>query len=322
MPADLLKPFREIRASDLHAHSLKSEMEEQGYLLIRGLLPIDDINRLLKEILQIVSAAGWLLPEHQPLERAADVSKACGDPDPSFKRAYAEIFSLESFHQFAHHSALRQVMSLLVGPQVLIHPKPIARLIFPNCERYIVRPHQDHMAIGGDSESFTAWMPLHDCPPELGPLQILEASHHFGLQANPETGFVATETARGGDWVGGPINAGDVVIFHSLTVHAGSANVSSQLRISMDCRFQDAARALNPSTLVFAGSSSGGRTWETTYANWRSGDLQYYWKHMPLRLKPSNVELAQLAETADSPDMRARYARILNQIEAQMPYQQ
>jgi hypothetical protein len=262
MPADQLKPFREIPASDLPSHSVKDEMEGQGYLLIRGLLPPDDITRLLKEITQIVSAAGWLLPDHEPLERAADVSKACGDPDPSFKRAYAEIFSMESFHQFAHHPALRKAMSLLVGPQVLIHPKPIARLIFPNCERYIVRPHQGHMAIGGDSESFTAWMPLHDCPPELGPLRILEASHHYGLQANPKTGFVATETARGGDWVGGPINAGDVVIFHSLTVHAGSANVSKQLRVSMDCRFQDAGRALNPSTLVFAGSSSGGRTWE------------------------------------------------------------
>jgi hypothetical protein len=315
-----MKPFREIYANDLKSYSLRNEMDSQGYLLIRGLLPSDDLNRLLGEITQIVSAAGWLLPDHSPLERIANVSAACGDPDPLFKHAYEQVFNLESFHAFAHHPVLRQVMNLLVGPQLLIHPKPIVRLIFPNCERFVVHAHQDHQAIAGDPESFTAWMPLHDCPAELGPLQILEASHRFGLQsADPGTGYIPKETACGGDWVGGQINAGDVIVFHSLTVHAASPNVSNQLRISMDCRFQDYGRALNPSTLVFAGSANGGRSWESTYANWRSAHLKYFWKRLPLQFNPSKVELAQLAQTADSPAMRSRYARILSQIESQMP---
>lgn len=315
-----LPPFREIHASDLNLRSLREEMDAYGYLFIRGLLPTDDLNRLLGEITQVVYGAGWLLPDQNPLERMADLNAACGDSDPSFKRVYEKVFSLETFHAFAHHPALQQVMNLLVGPQLLIHPKPIVRLMFPNCERFVVHAHQDHQAIGGDPESFTAWMPLHDCPAELGPLQILESSHRFGLQsADPTTGYISKETASGGNWVGGQINAGDVVIFHSLTVHAGSANVSNQLRISMDCRFQDYGRALNPSTLVFAGSSNGEKSWETTYANWRSADLKYFWKRMPLRLKPSKNELAQLAQTADSERMRSRYARILSQIEAEMP---
>jgi hypothetical protein len=295
-------------------------MDANGYLLIRGLLPTDDLGRLLGDITQIVHAAGWLLPGHKPLAREANLAAACGDDDPSFKSVYEQIFNLEAFHRLAHHPALQRVMNTLVGPQLLIHPKPIARLMFPNCERFVVHAHQDHQAIGGDPESFTAWMPLHDCPVELGPLQILEGSHRFGLQtADPKTGYISKETAHGGNWVGGQINAGDVVIFHSLTVHTGSPNVSHQLRISMDCRFQDYGRVLNPSTLVFAGSSNGRRSWESTYAGWRSDDLKYYWKRMPLRLKPSRIELAQLAQTADSERMRSRYARILSQIEADMP---
>ena len=35
--------------------------------------------------------------------------------------------------------------------------------------------------------------------------------------------------------------------------------------------------------------------------------------------KPNKNELAQLAESADSPFMRSRYARILSQLELQMP---
>ncbi len=32
---------------------------------------------------------------------------------------------------------------------------------------------------------------------------------------------IPTEEAVGDKWVGGDVNAGDVLIFHSLTVHAG-----------------------------------------------------------------------------------------------------
>ena len=314
-----LKPFREIHASEMASLSLKDEMSAHGYVLIRNLLPVADMHPLLEEIVQIVAAAGWLLPGHDPAERIADIAKACGDDDPEFKSVYQEVFSLEAFHAFAHHPRLRQVMEMLTGPRLLIQPKIIARLIFPHCERLIVHAHQDHQAMAGDPESYTLWLPLHDCPEELGPLQILEASHRYGLQkSDPVTGFLSKETAHGGDWVGGRINAGDVLIFHSLTVHAASANTSKQLRVSMDYRFQDYGRVLNPGTLVFAGGP-GSRTWETTYAKWQSDDLKFYWKQFPLRFQPSKAELAELAQTAEPPRMRERYARILSLIEAQIP---
>jgi hypothetical protein len=312
-----MEPFREIQAQDLTSRFLQDEIGLNGYLLIRGLLPHDALSPLLGEITQVFSAAGWLLPGHDPFERIANVSAACGDPDPSFKRTYREIFNLESFHALPHHPALKKVMRMLVGERLLIHPKPIGRLIFPNCERLVNHAHQDYRFMDGDVECFTVWIPLHDCPTDQGPLQILEGSHSFGAQshntANLHVPEIPEGTALGGDWVGGQINAGDVLIFHSLTVHAASPNVSNRLRVSLDCRFQDYARALNPANLAFAGDS--GKSWEKTYARWRSNDLKYYWKKMPLTFKPSKAEIEQLSQTADSPSVRARYARILSQLE-------
>ena len=312
-----MKPFSEIPASELTSVSLADEMKARGYLLIRGLLPAEDVARMLGEILRIVSAAGWLLPDESPTERVADVGAACGDPDPAFKRVYEQIFNLQAFHAFAHHPALRQVMHQLVGHELLVHPKPIGRLIFPNCDRLVIHAHQDHRSVDGDEESFTAWMPLHNCPVELGPLQIMEGSHVYGLQGiDPTTGIIAKETARGGEWVGGPIHAGDVLIFHSLTVHAATPNISNQLRVSMDCRFQDARRTVNPANFVFPGNGNE-KSWEMTYAGWPSEELKYFWKVMPLVFEPSRAKLAELADTDVDPRMRARYARILSQLEAQ-----
>jgi ectoine hydroxylase-related dioxygenase (phytanoyl-CoA dioxygenase family) len=170
--------------------------------------------------------------------------------------------------------------------------------------------------MGGDPECFTVWIPLHDCPVEVGPLQIKEGSHRFGFQRHEDENLhvpeiSASETA-GGDWVAGRINSGDVLIFHSLTVHAASPNLSRQLRISLDCRFQDYARAINPAVLAFAGES--GKSWEKTYSGWHSDELKYYWKRLPLKLDPSKSELEQLSMNAEPQVMRAKFARILSQV--------
>ena len=311
-----MKRFHELQACDLTSSVLQDEIESRGYVLIRGLLPHSDIAQLLGEVTEVLSAAGWLLPGHDPLERAANLNAACGDPDPAFKRTYHDIFNLEAFHALPHHSALQRVMKMVVGERLLIHPKPIGRLIFPHCEELTVHAHQDYRFMGGDPECFTVWTPLHDCPVNVGPLQILEGSHHFGYQNHQDENLHVPEipvgSAIGGEWVGGRINAGDVLIFHSLTVHAASPNLSKQLRISLDCRFQDYERVLNPANLAFAGES--GKSWERTYAGWHSDDLKYYWKGLPLELKPSKSEIQEIAMTADSPATRARYARILSQL--------
>lgn len=311
-----MKPFHEMSTCDLSPRSLQGELDTRGYALIRGLLPHADIENALGEVTRILSDAGWLLPGHDPLEHIANNAAACGDPDPSFKRTYREVFNLESFHALPHHPALKGVMHMLVGEQLLVHPKPIGRLIFPNCESLTVHAHQDYRFMSGDPECFTVWIPLHDCPIDLGPLQILEGSHRLGVidhvDENLHVPEIAAEALKDSDWVSGRINAGDVLIFHSLTVHAASANRSQQMRISMDCRFQNYGRPIHPGNLAFAGES--GKSWETMYAGWRSNDLKFYWKGMPLQFRPTRSEIELLSKTVEPASTRARYARILSQI--------
>jgi ectoine hydroxylase-related dioxygenase (phytanoyl-CoA dioxygenase family) len=312
-----VKAFHEVKACDLTPCTLQDEIRSKGYVLIRGLLPQEAVSSVLGDVTQVLSSAGWLLPGPDPQQRMADTSAVCGDPDPTFKRVYQEVFNLESFHALPHQPALLEVMKMLVGEQVLVHPKPIGRLIFPRCERLVTTAHQDYEFMGGDPEFFTAWIPLHDCPVNVGPLRILEGSHRFGVQRHERENLhvpaIPEEKVAGDGWVGGDVNAGDVLIFHSLIVHAASPNSSNRLRLSLDCRFQDARRTLNPANLVFAGES--GKSWEKTYAGWGSDALKFYWKRIPLTLEPSKVELSLLAETAELSSARARYARMVSQLD-------
>ncbi len=311
-----MKPFHEIEAKELTPRSVCSAMSEDGYLLIRAVLPGSAVDPVLGEVMQVIAAAGWLLPGYDPVERMANNGAACGDPDPEFKRTYQEVFNLSAFHELPHHPALRRAMKMLVGDHMLVHPKPIGRLIFPQCDRLTVHAHQDYRFMGGDPECFTAWIPLHDCPVEVGPLRVLEGSHRLGIVQHEDQNLhvpeISAADTMGGEWAGGRINAGDVLIFHSLTVHAAAPNLSKQLRISVDCRFQDYRRVLNPANLAFAGDS--GKSWDKIYSGWPSQNLKYYWKSLPLNLKPSISELRELATNAEPAAMRTRYAKILSQV--------
>ena len=86
-----------------------------------------------------------------------------------------------------------------------------------------------------------------------------------------------------GKWVCGRINAGEVLIFRSLAVRTATPNLSNQLRISLDCMFQDYRRVLHPANLAFAGESCKSR--EKTTAGWRSNELKSYWRQLPLKFK-------------------------------------
>ena len=108
-------------------------------------------------------------------------------------------------------------------------------------------------------------------------------------------------------------------MFHSLTVHSSTLSTSNQLRFSVDCRFQSCDEAISPLEIVFPNRAKGGRTWEATYADWMHDDWKYYWRDLPLRLKPSVAELAAQAEKADSPEKRLRYKTTLELIEREIP---
>jgi hypothetical protein len=312
-----MKSFRTICARDLDSVSLKSEVETYGYVFIRDLMPKGDLEQLLRDMIGIASDEGWTIEGSAPSDRIANPAMACSDPDPKYKQAANRAFRLERLHALMHHPVLTGVMKRLVGPRLLVHPKPIARMIFPSCEGALLHAHQDNSGIGGSSDSYTVWMPLHDCLRGQGTLEIKEVSHLFGLQCTD--GYINPETAQGGAWVGGRINAGDVAIFHSLTVHSSTLSTSNQLRFSVDCRFQSYDEAVSPFEIVFPNQAKGGRTWEATYADWEHDELKYYWRDLPLRLKPSVAELAAQAEKADSPEKRLRYTTMLELIEREIP---
>jgi len=208
---------------------------------------------------------------------------------------------------------------------VLPHPSVIGRYIFPQKIEFTTPPHQDFIPIQGTPDTYSAWFPLSDLTPELGGLQLAAGSHQeglYGFEPALGAGGMAVKKDFSDAWVHSPMKQGDVIIFHSMTVHKGVASIGDHLRMSMDARYQRASEPVNPDSLQ--PHTKPEMTWEDVYADWPDSDLKYYWHRFDLSEKPYDdsyhKKRDQLAiEMAERGDVRAR--SVLQRIVARDPDQ-
>ncbi len=264
---------------------LRERAQRDGYLFIRGLLPTDVLESLRLQCLEIVHDAGWVKKD-TPLEDAiADLKGFCVEPDPKYMGVYYHMYKLQEFQALQHHPNLIGVMERILGEPVMPHARIIGRTIFPQREVFTTPPHQDFIPIQGTADTYTAWIPLSDIPPELGGLQIASGSHRHGIydfRPAMGAGGMAVINPLEGTWVNNPFKQGDVLIFHSMAVHKGASNSSDRLRMSMDARYQKISDPIAPGSLL---PHSQPHTWEEIYADWPPNDLQYYWQKWDLEVK-------------------------------------
>jgi ectoine hydroxylase-related dioxygenase (phytanoyl-CoA dioxygenase family) len=261
-------------------------MAQDGYLFVPGLIDREAIRRTRRDILDICARAGWLAPGSNPDDGIAAPGVRHVAGQPGFMEVYTKVQHLESFHALAHDPGIVEVVRLVVQDEVLVHPRNIARIIFPEITTYTTPAHQDFIHIKGTPETYTCWFPLGDCPPELGGLAILRGSHRQGIfRHDPALGAGGRgiDTAPlGHGWVASPLQEGDALFFHSHTVHRGLDNVTlDRLRLSCDFRYQAVSEPVHPSSLE---PHHGRLTWEEIYGGWRSEEWQYYWRQLPLRV--------------------------------------
>jgi ectoine hydroxylase-related dioxygenase (phytanoyl-CoA dioxygenase family) len=190
-----------------------------------------------------------------------------------------------------------------MGETVLPHPRNIARLMFPTTANAPTPPHQDYVHIQGTKAVYTCWLPLGDTTESLGGLQVMGGSHKLGLlpvrKSEGAGGIGVVLDGLKQEWSHGDFTAGDVLVFHSHTVHRSVPNqFKNRLRLSVDFRYQPVSLPIEQGSLL---PHCGVLTWEEVYAGWQTTDLQYYWKQYLLEFQPYDLSLFDTHD--DSPMM-------------------
>ena len=227
---------------------------------------------------------------------ADEIEPAFGVGVPA--NAYGDVQRLESFHRLAHHPNIIEMLAKLFDETVLVHPSKIARVMLPSKANAPTPPHQDHIFIQGTKTAYTLWMPLGDCPRELGGLSLLGGSHKMGILP------VRAASGAGGrhvildnieqEWFAADLEVGDALLFHSLNVHKSIPNVTKdRIRLSADFRYQPLSLPIDEDALVPHGEVL---TWEQIYDDWHSTEFQFYWRKYELEITGHDMSLLEIQE--------------------------
>jgi len=255
--SELLLPFAEADP-DASADTLRATMAEQGYLFFRRLIPVQDVLAVRRDVLRLCQAAGWL-------DRSRDLLEAVVAPDmppttegqPVYMAVYRKVLKLPSFHDFPCQPALMRTAQTLLGGQVLVHPRRIGRMSFPNNTVATTPPHQDHYYIRGSVDTYSCWTPLGACPITLGGLAIWPRTHRRGFidhsvhHPGAVGGCGVPVDPAEATWHTTDFEPGDALFFHAFTIHKALPNHSgNQLRLSTDNRYQRDGDAIDPGALL------------------------------------------------------------------------
>jgi len=308
----MIKPFTDSTALVRDGAALSANLDRDGYVFLRGVLPRDEIMGIRRQLLALADKGGWL-KGGEPIEKGvANLEKACKDPEPHYLEFFKPMWKLESLHRMKQHPNIIALFERIFGEPVLAHPMFVLRNIFPQTESFdfTTGSHQDKIHIGG-GQSFACWMPLGDCPASKGGLIMAEGSHKRGVldfELAPGAGGIEVSEKFEDKWVGGDFAAGDVVIFSDTTVHKALPNKSGELRQSFDARYQ---RLSDPVAELAVQPYAGIFKWDEVYAGWASDDLKYYWQRQGAKVVPFDTSYyekrdAIAFERAEAGDMLAR----------------
>ncbi len=290
-----MAPFVESNDIRDDGNALRRRADRDGYLFLRDFADKEAILEARRDMAAILAGVGWIDAGTDPREAiTSHPAVLAGTPD--FTPVYDTIQCLESFHSLAHDAAILDLLAEILGPDVLLQPSNIARVIFPSGLEHTTPAHQDFVHIQGTPDVWTAWLPLGDCPESLGGLSVLTGSHQAGIlpvsRALGAGGLRAHFERIGGEWVSSPFNVGDVLFFHSHTVHRGLPNRSgNRIRLSVDYRYQRASDPVMDKVLT---PHQGRLSWEEVYKGWKSDRYQYHWQRFALQPVPKEaVEIVE-----------------------------
>ncbi len=275
---------------DLASDEARQRLARDGYLFLRGLLSPQDVAAVEEAIGEAVAAApGWLAARTDPAEWRAGPSVADEGYDaPDFWAMYRRVQSIQGFHEFAHHPRIVSAVQGLLEDEVFVHSNHVARVVGPSARVEPTRIHQDWRPIQGAADTLTVWIPLADIPPPLGGLRILEGSQTGGVvPLDPKTESIPIDDDDP-RWRSASYRRGDILIFHSLTVHAGLPNTTDRLRRSCEFRYQRVSDPAVVSTVRFP-------HWHPS-VDWP--ELTEGWTSLASIEVPDFVEFEQLDDTA------------------------
>ncbi|MBL8701559.1 MAG: phytanoyl-CoA dioxygenase family protein [Alphaproteobacteria bacterium] len=252
----MLGSLRVLAAEAATPSELQSRLAADGYVLLRGAIPRDDVLAARHEVLRRLAAVGEIA--EPSAEAVATGTSRRAELAPDANAFWRDVCEGPALRRAAHAPALRALAAAALGRAA----KPFDFVWLRTMIEGRASPlHFDHVYMNrGSANVLTAWVPLGDVPPAAGPIVFVEGSHRFedviaryrgvdvdrdGLPGSFPEDAVGFARARGCRLLTADFRAGDVILFGMFTLHGSCDNRSGngRVRLSCDVRWQPADEA-------------------------------------------------------------------------------
>jgi ectoine hydroxylase-related dioxygenase (phytanoyl-CoA dioxygenase family) len=231
------------------AAALGQAAAARGYLFFRRLIDQGAVQELRRQVLEVCREFGWLAEGAPLMDGVHRPGIRLGAYDDRWVEFQRRVVVLPAFMAVGEHPAILGVLGRLFGGPAEGGCGQTCRVLSPGAPEFTTPPHQDRFYVRAAGDFWTVWIPLGDCPAPNGGLAVLPGSQRRGLLPHRGEGPGRQGVAVAADavWATCDYAAGDVVMFHGLTIHRACDNTSrDRLRLSADFRFQPAGAAGRP----------------------------------------------------------------------------
>jgi phytanoyl-CoA hydroxylase len=218
----------------------KTFYEDNGYLLIKGLLPREEALAYRAEAHALIDR---LAQANANLEATWGSARELAGATQTqlLHRHNVEYFSAD-LHKLLLDDRFTEPAAGIIGPNVQLHH---TKLFIKPPEKGSPFPmHQDHPYFPHERHSMIAAI-IHfdDAPLEKGCLRVVPGSHKAGPIDHESSGgwHLPFEQYPLESSVALPAEAGDVLFFSYLTIHGSGVNTSSEARTTLLVQMRDAA---------------------------------------------------------------------------------
>ncbi len=238
--------------------ALRARLDDDGYLLIRGLHDREAVMKARRQMFEKLAALQTFAPGAPLMD---GVINPASDKDSNFWDIVSDLTESPAFQQVVSHGPIMDFFTRFLGGPSLTFDFKWLRLVGKG---QATGAHIDVVYMGrGTSNLYTCWTPLGDIPLEMGPLAVCVGSHREpGFARMRETygkmdvdrdhvqGWFSEDPKEivdhfGGRWATTSFQAGDLLIFGMFTMHASLVNISDRYRLSCDTRYQPASEAVD-----------------------------------------------------------------------------
>lgn len=230
------------------------QWENDGYLLLKDVIPESAINgvrdsfaRVVDGIIRELKADGII--DDEGLEHPFETRfvQVAGEHANRFGRSWRNQVATPEVFEIHRAPRLVDAIGQLTGTDVIGHPVFNARPKLPGQQLTVVPWHQDSGYFGTVSEDSlipTAWIPLVPVDETNGCLQVVAGSHRLGVidhrTEEREGRFleVLDELVDDSRIFTCPMEIGDALVFHNLTLHRSIPHTTSEIvRWAIDIRY-------------------------------------------------------------------------------------